>query len=127
MQRYWDVLEERQVGGYTIRIKKTWEDVHPGDCFDDKEYDIEDMCNKIDRGDLDWFVLSVEVLAEGHVLADACIGGLLYEDAREVLTDGIAEDLILDATSQALERTHYLAKKFTLLSLKYSEVDSLTV
>ena len=127
MQRYWDVLDEREVGGYKIRIKKTWEDVHPGDCFDESAYDIADICNRIDRGDLDWFVLCVEVLVEDHVIADACCGGLLYEDAREVLTDGIADDLILDATHLALERTHYLAQKYTMLSLKHSGVDSLAV
>ncbi len=119
MQRHWDTLLEREQEGFKVIIDKTWEDVHPGDCFDDKEYDIEDMCNKIDRGDLDWFVLRARVIAEGVELGNACVGGMLYEDAREALGD-IGEDLVLDAMVEAKDRLTHLAKSFTMLAIKSS-------
>jgi hypothetical protein len=117
MQRYWDTLLERQQEGFTVIIDKTWEDVHPNDCFDDTAYDIADICAKIDRGDLDWFVLRARIIAEGVELGNACCGGMLYEDARDSLSD-IGEDLVLDAMIEAKDRLTTLAKKFTMLAIK---------
>ncbi len=118
--RHWETLLETERDGFTVIIDKTWEDVHPGDCFDDSAYDIKDMCNKIDRGVLDWFVARARVLVDGVELGNACIGGLLYEDAREFLTDSMGEDLVLDAMQEAKDRLTELAKKFTMLAIKHS-------
>jgi hypothetical protein len=118
--RHWETLLEREQGGLTIIVDKTWEDSHPGDCFDDTAYDIKDMCERIDRGDLDWFMARARVLVDGLEISDACIGGLLYEDARDFLKDGMGEDLILDAVAEAQGRLTDLAKKFTMLAIKHS-------
>ena len=59
------------------------------------------MAQQIDRGDLDYFMLRVRVLFEGHELAAEHVGCFLYEDAREVLRDGTAEDMIGTAVEQA--------------------------
>ncbi len=101
MQRHYDTLLEEQRGPFTVIVDKTWEDLHPNDCFDDTCFDIKDICAKIDQGSLDWFMLRVRVLFEGHELATDYVGGFLYEDAREVLRDGTAEDMIYSATEQA--------------------------
>ena len=118
--RHWETLLEREQDGFKIILDKTWEDVHPRDCFDDTAYDIEDMCSKIDSGHLDWFMARARVIAEGVELGDACIGGLLYEDARDFLRDGMAEDLILDALQEARGRLTHLAKSFTMLVIKHA-------
>lgn len=118
--RHWETLHEREQDGFQIIVDKTWEDCHPGDCFDDKEYDIADMCSRIDRGDLDWFMARARVMVDGLEIGDACIGGLLYEDARDFLRDGMGEDLILDALAEAQGRLTTLAKKFTMLAIKHS-------
>ncbi len=118
--RHWETLLEEERGGLQIIVDKTWEDCHPGDCFDDSAYDIKDMCEKIDRGDLDWFMARARVLVDGLEISDACIGGLLYEDARDFLKDGLGEDLILDAVAEAQARLTTLAKKFTMLAIKHS-------
>jgi hypothetical protein len=49
-------------------------------------------------------------------LAEEFLGGCLYKDAREVLTDGTAEDLIGIALEQAEARVYHLSRKFTELS-----------
>ena len=118
--RHWEELLCEERGGFQIIVDKTWEDSHPADCFDDTAYDVKEMCDRIDRGELDWFVARARVLVDGLDLGDACIGGLLYEDARDFLKDGMAEDLILDAIAEARARLTPLAKKFTMLAIKHS-------
>jgi hypothetical protein len=101
MQRHYDTLLHEQRGPFQVIVDKTWEDLHPNDCFDDSITDIKDICAKIDRCELDWFMLRVRVLFDGHELAADYVGGFLYEDAREVLRDGTAEDMISSTIEQA--------------------------
>lgn len=109
MNRYWTTLLEEQRRGLTVIVDKSWEDIHPSDLFDtsvdpdtNKPYfDIDEICSKIDRGDLDWFMLRVRVMHNEHELASEIVGGFLYEDAAEVLTDGTAEDMISEAMAAA--------------------------
>jgi hypothetical protein len=115
MQRYYDTLLEEQRGPFTVVVDKTWEDLHPNDCFDESVTDIKEICDKIDRGVLDWFMLRVRVLFDGHELASDYVGGFLYEDAREVLRDGTAEDMISCATEQAKEAAATLFHKLQRL------------
>jgi hypothetical protein len=67
------------------------------------------MARKIDRGDLDYFMLRARVLLDGHELGSHIVGGFLYEDAREVLKDGMAEDLIYSAMEEARAEARRLA------------------
>ncbi len=99
--RYWDTLLEEQRQGFTIIVDKSWEDIPIRDLFDDTCYDIDEMNDKVNRGDLDWFMLRARVLLDGHELGEHIVGGFLYEDAREVLRDGTAEDLIYEAMHEA--------------------------
>jgi hypothetical protein len=115
MQRYYDTLLEEQRGPFTVIVDKTWEDLHPNDCFDDTVTDIKELCDKIDRGVLDWFMLRVRVLFDGHELASDYVGGFLYEDAREVLRDGTAEDMIAHTIEQAKEAAAQLFHKLQQL------------
>lgn len=101
MQRHYTTLLEEQRGPFTVIVDKTWEDLHPSDCFDDSVTDIKDICARIDSCDLDWFMLRVRVLFDGHELAADYVGGFLYEDAREVLRDGTAEDMIAGTIEEA--------------------------
>lgn len=117
--KHWEKLAFYQREGFDIAVDKTWEDLHPRDCFDTA--DADDICEKIDRGDLDWFTLRVRVLVDTHELSRNYLGGCCYEDAREVLTDGTAEDLIWDTMREAKQQLTDLAKKFTMLAIKHSE------
>jgi hypothetical protein len=99
--RYWDTLLQAQREGFEIIVDKSWEDIPIRDLFDDTCYDIAEMEDKVNRGDLDWFMLRARVLLDGHELGSHICGGFLYEDAREVLRDGMAEDLIYQAMEEA--------------------------
>lgn len=103
MLRHFEEIARFEREGFDVVVEKTWEDTHPRDCFDDTCYDIREMCEDIDRGKYEWFVLRVSIQLRGRCLAEEYLGGLLYEDAREVLSDGTAEDLIYVALERARE------------------------
>lgn len=114
MTRYYDTLAEYERDGYTIIVDKTYEDLNPRDSFDTD--DIEEIIKDIDRGHLEWFMLRVRVLVEGLELGSAYLGGCLYEDPNEILTDGTAEDFIAEAMKEAKSQVYRLSRKFTELS-----------
>jgi hypothetical protein len=114
--RYYDTLAEYEREGYTVIVDKSYEDMDPKDCFDDECFNIKEMYNDIDSGRLDWFMLRVRVLVEGLELADEYLGACLYKDAREVLTDGTAEDIIDQAMTRAKQQVYKLSRVFGGLS-----------
>jgi hypothetical protein len=116
MTRYYDTLAEFERDGYDIIVDKSWEDLSVRDCFDDSCHDIDTIIKDIDSGRLDWFMLRVRVMVEGLELNSEYLGGCLYEDAREVLSDGTAEDIIDQALSRAKKEVYRLSRKFTELS-----------
>lgn len=116
MTRYYDELASYEREGFEIIVEKTYEDTHPSDLFDDCVSDIKQLCQDIDSGDLDWFILRVRVLVEGLELGSSSVGGCLYKDAREVLTDGLAENEIDVALDEAKGQVYHLYKKFQDLS-----------
>lgn len=116
MTHYYDTIAEFTRDGFDIIVDKTYEDMHPRDSFDDSCHDIDEICKDIDRGHLEWFMLRVRVLVEGLELGSAYLGGCLYEDAREVLIDGTAEDFIDEAMKEAKTKVYALSKKFAELS-----------
>jgi len=109
--RYYDELARFEREGFDVIVDKTWEDISLRDCFDDSCYDIRDMENKVNSRELDWFMLRVRVMVDGHELGSAYLGGCLYEDAREVLTDGTAEDQIFMAIEEAKRAVWPLMRK----------------
>jgi hypothetical protein len=107
--RHWTELLREQREGFEIVVDKSWEDIPLDHLFDTSidpdtgkpYYDVKDMARKIDRGDLDYFMLRARVMLDGHGLGEHIVGGFLYEDARETLTDGMAEDCIYSAMEEA--------------------------
>ena len=115
MTRYYDTLLEEQRGPFTVIVDKTWEDLNPRDLFDDC-LDVEEIIKDIDRGHLEWFMLRTRVIFEGVELAAEYLGGCLYEEPKECLTDGMAEDQIYQALQNA-------RKEFALLREKINKID----
>lgn len=118
MQRYYDTIAEFKREGFDIIVDKTYEDMHPRDSFDDSVIDLEEIIKDIDRGHLDWFMLRVRAMFDGHELAAEYLGGCLYEDPKEVLTDGTAEDLIGQVIEQARKEAALLRARLIALDLE---------
>ena len=114
--RHYEELASYERNGFDVIVDKTYEDLDPKDCFDESCYDIKEMYENINSGKLDWFMLRVRVLVEGLELDSEYLGGLLYADPREVLTDGTAEDLIAQCLDNAKQQVYRLYKKFQDLS-----------
>jgi hypothetical protein len=114
--RYYDTLAEYERDGYDIIVDKTYEDLDPKDLFDDSVSDIKQIYEDINSGNLDWFMLRVRVLVEGLELAEEFLGGCLYKDASEVLSDGTAEDIIDQAMTRAKGQVYRLSRVFGGLS-----------
>jgi hypothetical protein len=116
MQRHYDELARYERDGFDVIVDKTWEDIPLADLFDTSidpdtgkpYFDVEDMARKIDRCELDYFMLRVRVLLDGHELGSHYVVGFLYEDASEVLRDGVAEDMIYEAMLEAKEEARRL-------------------
>jgi hypothetical protein len=106
--RYYDTLATYDRAGFEIIVDKTYEDLSPRDLFDDTVSDIDEIIKDIDRGHLDWFMLRVRALVDGHELGSAYLGGMLYEDPSECLTDGSAEDMIYEAIEEAKKEARRL-------------------
>lgn len=116
MQYYDELIRFEDREGFEIIVDKTWEDIALRDCFDDSCYDIKDMEDKVNRGNLDWFMLRVRALVDGYELGSAYLGGCLYEDAKEVLADGTAEDLIEQAVIEAKGAVYPLMRKLQAIN-----------
>lgn len=115
--KHWEELirfEDRE--GFEIIVDKTWEDIALRDCFDDTCYDIEDMEEKVNSGELDWFMLRARALIDGHELGSSILGGMLYGDARECLQDGTAEDQIEQAIMEAQREVYPLLRRLLAIN-----------
>jgi hypothetical protein len=102
--------------GFVVVVDKTWEDMPLDDLFDTSTdpdtgkpyYDIHEMYTQIEMGSLDYFMLRVRALVDGHELGSSYVGGFLYEDASEVLRDGTAESMIEEAVEEARKEARRL-------------------
>ena len=101
--KHYDELASYEREGFLVIVDKTWEDIPLRDCFDDSCYDIREMEQKVNDYELEWFMLRVRVLLDGHELGSHYLGGCLYEwnRVKDVLTDGTAEDCIAEALIEA--------------------------
>ena len=101
--RHYDEIAQFERDGFTIVVDKTWEDIDPWDhlseCFDDRD----ELYRKINNYDLDWFMLRVRVMLDGHEMGSHYLGGCLYDwnKVNDVMTDGTAEDCIAEALHEA--------------------------
>jgi hypothetical protein len=99
--RHYDELATFERDGFLIFVDKSYEDIDPwsqlSECFDSKKQLYAD----IDSGKYEWFMLRVRAMLDGHELGCSYLGGCLYEDARDVLTDGTVEDQLIEVLAEA--------------------------
>jgi hypothetical protein len=121
--RHYTELARFERDGFDIIVDRTYEDIHPRELFDDTCHDIAEICSKIDAGQYDWFMLRVRVFVEELELGSHYLGGCLYEDAGEVLTDGTAEDCIAEAIKEAQARVWPLMRRLQSINADMEAVN----
>ena len=119
MTRNYEEIDSFERAGFTVIVDKTYEDISPRDCFDDECWDMKQMFEDIESGRLDWFMLRVRIMVDEYELASEFLGGCLYEDAREVLRDGTAQDLTDQAMITAKREVYRMYKKFQDISWEH--------
>ena len=119
MTRYFDEIDSFERDGFTVIVDKTYEDIDPWDqlseCFDSKEQLYAD----IERGKYEWFMLRVRLMVDEYELTAEWLGGCLYENPRDVLTDGTVEDMIAEAMITAKREVYRMYKKFQDISWEH--------
>ena len=125
--RHWDELLREQRNGLTVVVDKSWEDIPLDHLFDTSidpdtgkpYYDVDEMARQVDAGDLEWFMLRVRVMLDGHELGSHYLGGLLYDwnKVKDVMTDGTAEDCIYSAMEEAKTEVRRLRDKLMALEV----------
>ena len=123
--RYWTHIETIERDGFRFIVDYTPEDMGLEGHFDDsidpdtgKPYwDLKELYRKIEYGYMEWFVLRVRAMVDDYEFGSAYCGGMLYDTdkIRDVLTDGIAEDLIWEAGKEAKETIAALKPKLATL------------
>jgi hypothetical protein len=98
---YYHVIHTETRDGFDIIVDQRAEDIPIRDMFDDTCHDIRDLEDKVNRGFYEWFMLRVRAFIDGHEMASEYLGACMYEDCREVMEDGTAEDLIQEALHNA--------------------------
>ena len=124
MQHY-DELARYERNGFDVIVDKTWEDIDPRGQFE--EDDLDEIVEKINNDTYEWFMLRVRVMFDGHEMGSHYLGGCLYEDAREVLTDGTAEDCIEEAMAEAKEEVQRLAGALWAQQMEMDYADAQSV
>ena len=109
--RHYDELATFERDGFLIFVDKSYEDIDPwsqlSECFPSKHKLYKD----IDSGKYEWFMLRVRAMLDGHELGCSYLGGCLYEDARDVLTDGTVEDQLIEVLHEARQEVRRLKAK----------------
>lgn len=116
MTRYYDELARYERDGFTVIVDKSWEDLAVRDSFDDTYHDIKEIERKIDNGTYDWFFVRVRAMVEDLEMGSAYLGGMLYENPADCLTDGCVEGMIYEALTEAKKDVYRLKQKFAELS-----------
>jgi len=107
----WTLLDRRILAlGYTIKIHKMQED--PSNIrdmyYEETEEFLKDIEDKIADGDLEFFQLRVQATKRDYVLGETYMGGFLYVDAEDVLSDNIIDDMIATVIADAIVESKIL-------------------
>ena len=109
-------VKEYKDSKFDVKIGYFPDDSYIEDCFDDTEHNINEIAQKINMGNLEWFVARVQVLYDGIEMGCSYLGGCLYEDAYKAVEDGLdgyLEDMICEAKEEAVDYFNTLYQKMT--------------
>jgi hypothetical protein len=99
--KHYETIKTEDIQGFHVVCSVAYEDIHPRDCFDDSVNDINDICDKIDQGIYQWFMVRVEAYKQGILIGTDYLGGNLYESYDEFLNDAYYLDMVDNAISEA--------------------------
>ena len=120
MKTQWEKFGEETCEGFDIVFSISPEDIHPADCFDNSTdpktgkpyYDTDQMARDIDNGLLSWFIARVQAFKNGILLGSEYLGGNLYKDPTEFISDsGYYDDMKETVINHAKETIKKLTEE----------------
>ena len=101
---YWELDDEQERDGFTIRTYVAPEDYAPD--FDDGE-----VLQGINDGRYVWFQVKVSAWKAGVELGTAYLGGCCYESTKDFINSGdYWEDMVEEAIAEAKKTIEELSK-----------------
>jgi hypothetical protein len=92
--KHYELIHSEEYKGFDIKFYAAYEDARLQDCFDETVEDIKEISQKIDDGDYVWFIAKVTASKHGTELAEDYLGGNLYENEKQFVTeDGYYADM----------------------------------
>jgi hypothetical protein len=117
MMRHYDEIATFERDGFLVFVDKTYEDIDPwsqlSECFPSKHKLYKD----IDSGKYEWFMLRTRVMLDGHELGSHYLGGCLYENPADVMTDGTVEDCLIEAMHEAKQEVKRLKERLNAIAV----------
>lgn len=98
---YYTEISSIQREGFEVVIDWRDEEIHPSELFEAEL--VGAVVDKIDSGNMYWFMLRVRIMIDEHVMARLYRSGCYSSDPRDALTDGVAEEAIEEALVTAKE------------------------
>jgi hypothetical protein len=100
MRHYKEVYSE-DTQGFHITLSIRPEDTDPRDVYDWNQSELDDLCDKIDRGLLVWFVARVDAYRYGVLLASEYLGECMYDSINEFIVEDYYADMVDSVVSEA--------------------------
>lgn len=107
--RFWNYVETRKIGQFSVILDWTYEDSALRDCFDETVSDIAEMERRCNDYTDTHYVARVRVFYDGHEMGSSVLGSCYAYDCdpaddMQAGIDGYLEDMIDEALDEARGR-----------------------
>ena len=90
---YWEIVFQEEKDGFIITLEITPETDKPDWDFE-SEQERKDLIEKINNGNILWFVAKVTAMKHGILLADDYLGGCCYDSIKDFINDAYYQDMV---------------------------------
>ena len=100
---YWETVHQEEREGYNINLEITHEIESPDWDFE-TEQERKDLIEKINNGNILWFVAKVTAMKHGILLADDYLGGCCYDSIKDFINDAYYQDMVDNVLKAAKQK-----------------------
>ena len=100
---YWEKVHQEGKYGLIITLELTQETDMPDWDFE-SESERQDLIEKINNGNILWFVAKVTAMKHGILLADDYLGGCCYDSVEDFINDAYYQDMVDNVLTTAKQK-----------------------
>ena len=120
MYTSWELVDTFPYKGFDARLSYTWDDIPIRDCFDDTCYNIQEMEEKVNSGEMYWIIARVQLFLDSVEISEQYLGGI-YAESLDELKEYYLNDMLEEAYYDA--QTWFNENKDFLQSYEFSMKD----